>query len=122
MFWSPDLIKTLNFSTLIMMGTLIVSILSYYFSFDVVLIYGSSIVLSMVFSSYVPYLYALPSEFKVSFTETGTYNTIIAYAIGEAVITALIGCLMKWIQPIMLFVMILIFSILNRYYVMRTVE
>lgn len=70
----------------------------------------------------MPYLYALPSEYKKSFTEQGTCNTIIAYAIGEAVITGLIGCLMDWIHPIMLFVSIFSFAVLNRWYLKRTVD
>lgn len=84
--------------------------------FQLILIFGSSIILGIIFSSYVPYVYALPSEYNMGFTEKGTCNTIIAYAIGEAVVTALIGCLMQWIHPIMLFITMLLFSILNRYY------
>ena len=122
MFWSPDVIKTLNYSTIILILTLIMSILSFFFDIHFILIYGSSIILGIIFSSYVPYIYALPSEFKLSFTETGTCNTIIAYAIGEALISALIGCLMDWIDPIMLFVMMLLFSLLNKFYVSKTIK
>lgn len=53
----------------------------------------------------------------MSFTEKGTCNTIISYAIGEAVISAVIGCLMEWIHPIMLFATMFLFSILNRHYI-----
>lgn len=58
----------------------------------------------------------------MSFTEQGTCNTIIAYAIGEAVISALIGCFMDWIHPIMLFVSIFIFAILNKLYIVKTIS
>lgn len=122
MFWSPDIVKTLNYSTQVLIITLIASIMSYFLNIQIILIYGSSIVLGVIFSSYVPYIYALPSEFMLSFTETGTCNTIIAYAIGEAVITAFIGCLMNWVHPMMLFVMMFLFSILNRFYIFKTIE
>jgi len=58
----------------------------------------------------------------LSFTETGTCNTIIAYAIGEAVITAFIGCLMNWVHPMMLFLMMFLFSLMNRIYIFKTIE
>lgn len=95
---------------------------SFLVGFEYTLIFGSSIILGIIFSSWVPYVYALPSEFGMSFTEKGTCNTIISYAIGEAVISALIGCLMEWIHPIMLFGTMFLFSILNRHYVLVTVS
>jgi hypothetical protein len=98
------------------------SIFSFFLDIHFILIYGSSIVLGMIFSAYVPYIYALPSEYGLSFTETGTCNTIIAYAIGEAVVSALIGCLMDWIDPIMLFIMMFLFAVLNRFYVLKTIK
>lgn len=122
MFWNPDIVKTLHYATQVLIITLIASIISYFLHVQIILIYGSSIVLGVIFSSYVPYVYALPSEFGVKFTEQGTCNTIIAYAIGEAVITAFIGCLMNWVHPIMLFLMMLLFSILNIFYIAKTIK
>ena len=62
--------------------TLLGSIISYYLSLSFVLIFGSSIILGMLFASYMPFLYALPSEFKMKFSQQGVSNTIIYYAIG----------------------------------------
>lgn len=49
---------------------------------DTVIIFGSSVVLGVLFASYVPFLYALPSEFNMVFSQQGVSNTIIYYAIG----------------------------------------
>lgn len=58
----------------------------------------------------------------MSFTERGTCNTIIAYAVGEAVISALIGCFMDWVHPIMLFVAIFGFAVINKIYIVKTIS
>ena len=68
MFWSVDIIKSLNFVSSALIVALFCSLASYLLNIEIVLVYGSSIVLGVLFSSYVPYLYALPSEFKMNFT------------------------------------------------------
>ncbi len=68
MLWNPDIIKTLTYSSQILIITLIIFIMSFFLNIQIVLIFGSSIILGILFCSYVPYVYALPSEFKLSFT------------------------------------------------------
>jgi hypothetical protein len=68
MFWNPDIIKSLTYSSEVLIVTLIVSLMSFYFNIQLVLIFGSSMILGIIFSSYVPYVYALPSEFGLRFT------------------------------------------------------
>jgi hypothetical protein len=82
MLFNPNIIKSLFYSSEILILILFISTASFFLGIQMILIYGSSIILGMIFSSYVPYLYALPSEYNMTFTEKGTCNTIIAYAIG----------------------------------------
>jgi hypothetical protein len=79
------------------------------------MVYGSAALLGILYASYVPYLYALPSKYNKIFTPNNTYNTVIYYAIGEAIVSAIIGYLMEWIHHIMLFVSLLILAIINKF-------
>jgi hypothetical protein len=68
MLWNPDVVQSLVHASQILIVTLMGSILSYMMGFEYTLIFGSSIILGVIFSSYVPYVYALPSEYGMSFT------------------------------------------------------
>jgi hypothetical protein len=83
----------LRYTSIGLLITIIASILSYNHS-DIFIVFGSSMILGVLFSSYVPYLYALPSRYGKKLSSNSTSNTIIAYAIGEAVVSAVIGYLM----------------------------
>jgi hypothetical protein len=78
-------------------------------------VFGSAVILGMLFSSYTPYLYALPSHYGKVLTPNNTLNTVIYYSIGEAVISSVVGYLMEWIHPIMLFVALLFLAFLNKW-------
>jgi len=69
----------------------------------------------MLFASYVPYLYSLPSRYGKVFTSENTLNTIIYYSIGEAVISSIIGYLMEWIHPIMLLITLALLAVVNKW-------
>ena len=58
----------------------------------------------------------------MSFSQQGVSNTIIYYAIGEAVLSAFIGCLMEWFHPIMLFVSLFLLSIVNKNILEQTIS
>lgn len=121
-FWSPEIINALNSIASLTTITLLITLASYYMGFSFFMVFGSSIILGVLFASYMPYLYALPSEFKMKFSQQGVSNTIIYYAIGEAVISAFIGCLMEWFHPIMLFFSLFLLSIVNKSLLTQTIH
>ncbi len=86
------------------------------------MVFGSAVILGILFASYVPYLYALPNRFNKVFTPNNTFNTVIYYAIGEAIVSAIIGYLMDWIHHLMLFVALLVLSIMNRFLLKATIS
>lgn len=99
-----------------------VAIVSYWFEWYFLMVYGSAAVLGILYASYVPYLYALPSRYDKVFTPNNTYNTVIYYAIGEAIVSAIIGYLMEWIHHIMLFVSLLILAVINKFVLTITIS
>ncbi len=86
------------------------------------MVFGSAVILGILFASYAPYLYALPNRFNKVFTPNNTFNTVIYYAIGEAIVSAIIGYLMDWIHHLMLFVALLVLSIMNRFLLKATIS
>ena len=97
------------------------SLVSYWGGIHFIVVFGSAAILGMLFASYVPYLYALPSRYGKSFTQEYTMNTVIYYSIGEAVISSIIGYLMLWIHPIMLLVSLLVLAIVNKWLLERVI-
>lgn len=77
------------------------------------MIFSSSILMGMLFSPFYPYLYALPSKYNIELNSDNSFNALIYYAAGEAGTCAVIGELMAWIHPIMLFVSVFVLSIVN---------
>lgn len=120
-FWNPDTIKSLNYVSKILIVVLALSLLSYALSIGFFVVFGSAIIMGMLFASYVPYLYALPSIFGKVFTPNNTLNTVIYYSIGEAIVSCIIGYLMEWIHPIMLFVTLFVLSVVNKILLDRTI-
>lgn len=93
-FINPDTVTCLNYVSFILIGVLSLSIFCYWIQFYIFVVFGSAIILGIIFASYVPYLYALPSKYDKIFTPNNTFNTVIYYAIGEAVVSGIVGYLM----------------------------
>lgn len=120
-FWNPDTIKSLHYVSSILIGVLFLSLGAYWAGVHFFVVFGSAIILGMLFASYVPYLYALPSRYGKVFTPGNTLNTIIYYSIGEAVVSSIIGYLMEWIHPVMLWISLLLLAVVNKWLLERTI-
>ena len=60
-FWSPEIINALNSIASLTTIALLITLVSYYLGLSFFMVFGSSIILGVLFASYMPYLYALPS-------------------------------------------------------------
>jgi hypothetical protein len=81
-YYSPDTIKSLNIMSYSIVGVMLFSLVCYFLGLNLILVFGSSASLGILFSSYVPYLCAIPSYFSQVYTTSNLFNTIIFYAIG----------------------------------------
>jgi hypothetical protein len=81
-YLNSDILICLNITSYSMIGVALLSLICYFLKFYMIMVFGSSILLGIIFTSYVPYLYALPNKFNKLFTPNNTFNTIIYYAIG----------------------------------------
>lgn len=97
-----------------MIGIVVCSLISYALKFYFVLVFGSALFLGIAFSAYFTYLLALPNNYGYTISAKNSSNLMIAYATGEAVVSAFVGVLMSLIHPLMLFVSLLVAMIINR--------
>ena len=81
-YLNPDAILCLHFVSYSIIAVIFFSILCYMIGLYMIMVFGSAIILGILFASYVPYLYALPNRFNKVFTPNNTFNTVIYYAIG----------------------------------------
>ena len=106
----------------VLVVTAILSILCYFLNLGYLVIFGSSILIGAAFSIYYPYVMALPSKYNMIPSPTVTSTIIITYAIGEGLSAAIVGWLMSFIHPIMLFVVILLLTLINWHYLMKVIN
>ncbi len=81
-FWNPDTVKALNYSSWILIGAIMGAIFAYWARMNYFVVFGTSAIIGMLYSTYYPYLYALPNYYDKVFTPNNTFNTIIYYAAG----------------------------------------
>ena len=112
-YWSPDTAISLRRFSLICIIVLAASLFLYKMQMYLIMIFGSSILMGIIFSPFYPYLYALPSKYGLTLTTENSFNMMIFYAAGEAGTCAIIGELMARIHPLMLFVSLFILAIAN---------
>lgn len=77
------------------------------------MLFGSAILMGTIFSPYYPYLYSLPAKYGVRLHRDNSFNSIIFYAVGEAGTCAIIGELMAYIHPLMLFIVLFGLALIN---------
>ena len=86
------------------------------------MLFSSALMMGTIFSPYYPYLYSLPAKYGVKLHRDNSFNSMIFYAAGEAGTCAIIGELMAWIHPLMLFISLSGLSIINWILMGKTVN
>lgn len=109
-----------NLLATVLYGPLIV--LLYLMQFEMVLVYSSIVLFSLVILLLYPSLYSLPSYFNQTITTENTSKMVTAYAIGEAAFAFLGGYLMEYIHPISLFFYLFMISLFQKYFFSKAIE
>lgn len=78
------------------------------------MLYGSASLLGIIFSVYYPFVFALPKSFNKTVSSKNSATIMIFYAIGEGILVSIVGYLMEWFDPIMLFFSCLVMMIANK--------
>ena len=104
-----------------MIFIVILCLLVYGMGFKTLMVFGSAILLGMIYSTYYPYVFALPKEYNKTISSKNSSNIMIFYAIGEGILVSIVGYLMSWF-PLMLFISCLMMMIVNRVIVGKSIN
>ncbi len=114
LFFKLDSVKMIKGSHNILLVASIACLVLHYFEYGMAVVFGSTIVMGMAFSSYYPLMLALPSLFGYEVTSSNSSTFFMGYSIGEAVISSIIGYLMALTAPVFLFYSLLVLVIMMK--------
>ena len=104
-----------------MIGIVALCLLVYELGFKTLMVFGSAALLGMIYSTYYPYVFALPKEYNKTISSQNSSNIMIFYAIGEGILVSVVGYLMSWF-PLMLFISCLLMMIVNRIIIAKSIN
>lgn len=94
-FIKTNTMNVLHISILGYLSLPIVAYILYFLHFRIFLVYEITIHFSLAFVLYLQYLYSLPQLYKMTLTTQNTSKMMTAYAVGEALLPAVIEYLME---------------------------
>lgn len=95
--------KMLRAEQWVAIGTILLCLVAHYLNYGMFVVFGSSILLGVAFSSYYPLMVSVPSYYHYEVTTKNSSTFMIGYAIGEAGLSALVGFGMDIFEPVFLF-------------------
>lgn len=87
----------------------------YFFKLQLLLVFSSVLMYSIMICQYLPYLFALPAFFGKTLTSNNSSRMMSFYALGESVLTFFVGYLMEYIHPMTMFLYMMLLAIIMNF-------